>query len=136
MAYFYEGVGSHALTDLFSAGHVRTLSKKLRGDHCSSSRGSTATNQMHDEDSYNGLLMTNRIQSETWWVFGDSFYFEPFAQKNREMMHTALQESINEVHEAFEAGGSATQVQGHSHGSIVVLPGRGLDYIPDLETSE
>jgi len=132
-AYFYEGIASHPLTDLFSAGHIRTPSKTLRTSHCSPYRGSMATNQMHDEDSYNGILMTNRMETKTWWVFGDSFYFEPFNKDNRDMMHTALQESVNEVYEAYQ---SKTLTQGHSKKNSNNFPGKALDYVPDLEVSK
>lgn len=133
LAYFYEGLSSHSLTDLFSAGHIRVPSKRLRTSHCSSYKGGFATNQMHDEDSYNGLLMTNRIQSKIWWVFGDSFYFEEFNKDNRDMMGKALQNSINEVYTAFTSG---EQGSGHSLGGFTNYPGKGLDYVPDLEVSE
>lgn len=135
-AYFYEGLGSHSLTDLFSAGHSRTPSKRLRTSHCSALRGGLATNHMHDEDSYNGLFMTNRMKSEPWWVYGDSFYFEPFNQKNRDMMHNALQGSIDEVYAAYQAEGSSTEQQGSSSGSMNVYPGKGLDFVPDVEVSK
>mmetsp|Transcript_4066 Transcript_4066/g.5856 ORF Transcript_4066/g.5856 Transcript_4066/m.5856 type:complete len:866 (-) Transcript_4066:197-2794(-) len=137
MAYFYEGLGSHSLTDLFSAGHIRTPSKRLRTSHCSATRGGFATNHMHDEDSYNGILMTNRNGSEPWWVFGDSFYFEPFNEKNKQMMHTALQGSIDEVYAAFTTtGGFSVVHKGSSNGSMNEYPGKGIDFVPDIETSK
>jgi len=134
LAYFYEGLSSHSLTDLFSAGHIRNPSKRLRGSHCSDYRGGVATVQMHDEDSYNGLLMTNRINSKAWWVFGDSFYFEECNDDNRQMIGQALQESINEVYAAFQ---SKNQDPGHSNPKdLTNYPGKALDYVPDMEISK
>jgi hypothetical protein len=137
MAYFYEGLGSHSLTDLFSSGHVRTPSLRLRTSHCSPLRGGFATNMMHDEDSYNGLFMTNRIQSEKWWVFGDSFYFEPFSADNRRMMNNGLQGGIDEIYATYEArnSGSSEAIEGSSNGAMDVYPSKSLDFIPDLVVS-
>jgi len=135
LAYFYEGLSSHSLTDLFSAGHIRNPSKRLRGPHCSDYRGGVATNQMHDEDSYNGLLMTNRKKSNIWWVFGDSFYFEECNEDNRNMIGQALQESIDEVYAAFLSN-NQDPGPGHSMEDFMNYPGKGLDYVPDMELSK
>jgi hypothetical protein len=137
-AYFYEGIGSHSLTDLFSAGHVRNPYVRLSRNHCSGVTSANAINQMHDEDSYNGIYMTNRIKSDKWWVFGDSFYFEPFSEDNRKMILKALQGGINEVYAAYEARipGSSDAIKGSSNGEMGVYPSRSLDFIPDLAVSQ
>lgn len=112
MAYAYDAFASHFLTDLFSAGHLRTprgglldLTKNARF----ASLGYNAkmlglmANAMHDEDNYLGLWLKNGY-GQVWKAFGDGSYFDKKSEDNRAAIKEALQASVDEVWLAFKHG--------------------------------
>lgn len=112
LAYAMDAFAAHFLTDLFSAGHLRTprgplleVSKavvnKITG-YTSTNVGLMA-NAMHDEDNYLGLWMKNGHGS-VWKAYGDGSYFDIKSQDNRDAIQDALQASVDEVYRAFETG--------------------------------
>ncbi len=106
-AYAMDGFVSHFLSDLFSAGHIRTPRVALRttcpgnveGDP---SAGLTA-NVMHDEDNWNCLLVTN-AKGMHWWACGDHRFFDDENAQNRRVLHDAVKQSVEDVAAAFAAG--------------------------------
>lgn len=141
LAYALDAFGSHFLTDLFSAGHVRTPRAELLS--ISSKLGFTSltaglmANAMHDEDNYLGLwLKDNRIgpglQDHAWQAFGDGSYFDVKSGDNRQAIRKALQDSVDEVYKAFQSG-DVTQYPKYKALARVGYPlPAGADFINDL----
>lgn len=133
-AYAINAFADHFLTDLFSAGHLRTPRRKMYedeervpggipwGDHYFTYKdlASLLARAMHDEDCQYGLWVTNQ-RGDRWVVFGDKRYGDRFNYPNRKVMHNALQQSMDEVWEAFNS-------------KAVPHPGTSpvFSYLPDL----
>jgi hypothetical protein len=105
-AYFLNAFADHYLSDLFSAGHLRTDRVKL---HIWSTVGVPGTEIMcgdylakfvHDEDSRYGLNVENE-RSNRWRAYGDNRYFDKENQKNRQLCEEAVQVSIQEIYQAY-----------------------------------
>ncbi|KAK7226255.1 hypothetical protein V2G26_014258 [Clonostachys chloroleuca] len=104
-AYFIEGFAQHFLTDMFAAGHVRTLRRLLHstiftlglypGDQCGKGQ--------HDEDGTNGLWVTNQ-EGDSWAAYGDKQLGQGRSGKNRQMVPAASQAGVDEVWETFQSG--------------------------------
>ncbi|KAG8531944.1 uncharacterized protein KY384_003580 [Bacidia gigantensis] len=106
-AYFLEAFGQHFLTDLFSAGHIRTPRRALHstGPLCSTClydlwpADQSGKNQ-HDEDSTNGLWVTNDI-GQSWAAYGDMHLMDGRSAKNLQHVIEACQLGIEEIWWAF-----------------------------------
>ncbi|CAH0016129.1 unnamed protein product [Clonostachys rhizophaga] len=104
-AYFIEGFAQHFLTDMFAAGHIRTLRRLLHsttftldlypGDQCGKGQ--------QDEDGTNGPWVTNQ-EGESWAAYGDKQLGQCRSGKNRQMVAAASQAGVDEVWETFQSG--------------------------------
>ena len=92
----------HFLTDLFSAGHLRTPRKHLHNLWISTF-GDKLSQYMHDEDCRVGLSVVNR-QGTRWRAYGDNRYLDNVTIENKIMVGVAIQASIDEVYTAFLSG--------------------------------
>ncbi|HEX7816396.1 hypothetical protein [Dyella sp.] len=92
-AYAMEAFACHFLTDLFSTGHLRTPRKAL---HTANPASDLCAQRMHDEDSYNGLVVHNQ-KGNTWIAYGDKRLNDPPNQLNYTMAQAAVTLSLNEV---------------------------------------
>lgn len=115
-AYAVNAFADHYLTDLFSSGHLRTTRRQLYerqygatgplvDPRTSAWTPDSATSGMlakcqHDEDSLNGLWVTN-LAGDQWLCFGDSRYRDPQNYANAALVQKAVANSINEVFQAF-----------------------------------
>ena len=97
------------MTDLFSAGHIRTPRRKLHstgpftvlagflglwpGDQCAG--------YQHNEDSANGLWVTNAL-GQSWAAYGDTQLFEGRSAANRRYVVEASQMGVDEIWQAFQ----------------------------------
>ena len=102
-AYAMNAFSDHFLSDLFSGGHVRTPRKHLYDTVTPSSVGSLITRIMHDEDSLWGLNVTN-ANAQAWRAYGDKRYFDTVDLANKTMVDAAVQDSVDEVFNAFNTG--------------------------------
>ncbi|MGB8843345.1 MAG: hypothetical protein WCC64_19995 [Aliidongia sp.] len=109
LAYAMNAFADHFLSDLFSAGHMRTPRKQL-ADHISalglgSYVSSFLSRVMHDEDSKFGLNVTNG-HHEIWRAYGDKRFFDTIDLTNRNHVKQAVQASADEIFDAFIRGGA------------------------------
>lgn len=127
LAYAMNAYADHFLTDLFSAGHLRTPRKQIYDRLLSRSPAvlrdvnvglaGLLVRGMHDEDSRNGLTVTNAA-GRTWTAYGDKRLLDAASKDNRAMVVAAAQASADDIANAFMSG----QVQEPS----------ALSLIPDL----
>lgn len=105
-AYVFEAFAFHFLTDLFSAGHIRTPRRAIFEDvsnNLSPTIKGIIANAMHDEDGYFGLSVINKI-GDRWIAYGDESYFAKKSFENRSQINLALTNSIEDIRDAFNAG--------------------------------
>lgn len=105
-AYVFEAFAFHFLTDLFSAGHIRTPRRAIFEDvsnNLSPTIKGIIANAMHDEDGYFGLSVINK-KGDRWIAYGDESYFAKKSQENRSQINLALTSSIEDIRDAFNAG--------------------------------
>ena len=127
-AYAAEAFADHYLTDLFSAGHIRTprremlvisktvLAKLLPKDV----EAGALANAMHDEDGFRGLNVARNLHQDKWRAFGDYTYFDNDSFENRMRLQETLQASADEVWQY------ATNEPNHSHSDFNIL-----NYLPE-----
>lgn len=119
LAYAMNAFSDHYLSDLFSAGHIRTPRKELAAAFA---LGSMASNWMHDEDSRNGLSTQNK-RGDTWVAYGDDHLSTDANAKNKSLVIEAAQRSANEIWNTFQTGSLPAT---HS----------ALDLIPDVTKAQ
>ena len=93
---------------MFSAGHIRTPRRTLHSTRVKllpwpDFPGDRCAQRMHDEDSANGLWVTNKL-GESWASYGDKQMLHGKARKNLQVMVEACQMGVDEVWEAFRTG--------------------------------
>lgn len=103
-AYLMEAFCAHFLADLFSAGHLRTPRKGLHDDD---GVPDLLTQDMHDEDSYNGLMVSSSANRGQWPAYGDKRMMDPDNATNLGIAQGALQASAQEIYAAFSSGHAA-----------------------------
>lgn len=102
-AYAMNAFADHFLSDIFSGGHIRTPRKELYNASTPSDLGSLLSRKMHDEDCLWGLNVTSATQN-AWRAYGDKRYFDTVDLANKALVDIAVQESVDEVFQAFETG--------------------------------
>jgi len=102
LAYAYEGYAVHFLTDLFSAGHLRTPRIALTKwcEYSDAAISSYLAKVMHDEDIKNGIWFS-RSDGDTWYGFGDNLLFINDNSDNHQRMKDVVQKSADQVYAAF-----------------------------------
>jgi hypothetical protein len=103
LAYALDAFSNHFLSDLFSAGHLRTPRRELTDRVTIPGLGSLLAWWMHDEDSKWGLACQNR-DGQRWKSYGDKRLADTMNLKNRILAESAVQSSIDEVFIAFDRG--------------------------------
>ena len=114
-AYIANAFADHFLSDLFSAGHLRTDRVKLHnwsivGIPFSFLKcGDYLAMYVHDEDSHYGLNVENERagRGDQWRCYGDKRYFNPENQRNRELCEEAVKVSIQEIYNAYQTKNGA-----------------------------
>lgn len=101
--YAINAFADHFLTDLFSAGHLRTPRRGLDGLRAGRSVGAMLSWFMHDEDGASGLVVRNS-RGDQWTAFGDTRLLDPASADNLRLVRHAVQTSIDEVWDAFLTG--------------------------------
>lgn len=102
-AYAINAFADHFLTDLFSAGHIRTPRRQLYDSTIIPGQkglASLITRSMHDEDSHWGLWVNNP-RGDQWVAYGDKRYRDMSNYQNAGVVTAAVQQSVNEVYQAF-----------------------------------
>ncbi|KAK8061152.1 hypothetical protein PG997_015373 [Apiospora hydei] len=116
-AYIYEAFAAHYLTDLFSAGHLRSPRRELHTQHNLEMAAAglldvpmwdVQNRFMHDDDSATGIMVRNK-NGDQWIEYGDKQFFEPQACVNRARSMHCLDLSVQEV---YKIGYSSSQVIG------------------------
>ncbi|KAJ6528628.1 hypothetical protein DFH09DRAFT_1371197 [Mycena vulgaris] len=116
-AYFLEAYAQHFLTDLFSAGHLRTprraLHRNFFGDSGDEDEAPSiidrmyaedrCAQKMHDEDCANGLWVRN-ARGDQWVVYGDKQLWSGKSCQNFMMAVNACQAGVDEVWRARQSG--------------------------------
>lgn len=111
-AYFLEAFALHFLTDLFSAGHLRTPRRTLHQSLQELGKPWPAdqlTRAMHDEDCASGLWVTNAL-GESWAVYGDKELSAMKSFRNLDQVIAAAQIGVDEIWWAYW-NGSKTAVK-------------------------
>jgi hypothetical protein len=112
----------HYLSDLFSAGHLRTDRVKLHGwsmwkvPGTEIMCGDYLAMYTHDEDSHYGVNVENQ-RGDRWRCYGDKRYFNPENQKNRELCAEAVKISIQEIYQAYQTKNGAPV-----YGALKLIP--------------
>jgi hypothetical protein len=114
-AFEVEGMGAHFLTDLFSAGHVRTPRIEL-AHVCSPGRpysdrdisgdlriAAMLAGLMHNEDGNLGVLLTG-VGDGSWTAYGDASYFRLWAADNLPRIAISLGEALDSLLYRFLEG--------------------------------
>jgi hypothetical protein len=117
-AYAINAFADHFLTDLFSAGHLRTPRKELYDQCTPGTVGSLLARCMHDEDCMYGLIVHNS-RGEMWTAYGDKRLRDKPDADNLQRVQAAVQASVDDVWAAYQTQ-SVPQTM------------RALDMIPDL----
>jgi len=108
VAYAINAFADHFLTDLFAAGHMRTPRRKLfesasvHNPLTQAAAGLCAMG-MHNEDNKFGLWVENE-RRDKWVAYGDARYRDRWNSANRRVMKGALQQSMDDVWNAFKTG--------------------------------
>jgi len=111
LAYAINAFADHFLTDIFSAGHMRTPRRQMYEQATSvwvpgvgnyKDLASLMARIMHDEDSRFGLWVENS-RGDVWVAYGDKRYRDPADYANAVIVQDAVQASIAEVYAAFVA---------------------------------
>lgn len=117
LAYAVNAFADHFLTDLFSAGHLRTPRKALYDRSLPiGAVGSLLARCMHDEDSKYGLTVHNS-RGDTWTSFGDKRLLDDGDASNLTRVEEAVQISADEVWQAYENGRAPTKM-----GALELVP--------------
>ena len=114
IAVIKELFSCHYLSDLFSAGHIRTPRKPIY-DFVQANGylpgkiiiAGLLAEQMHNEDDVNGLWVkrsSDQGDQEPWQAFGDNCYFEPENEENRKRVIATVYKGLCDVYEAFQTG--------------------------------
>lgn len=103
LAYAMEAFASHYLSDHFAAGHLRTPRRELKDKVRPGVLGTLLSNYMHNEENKYGIHVHNAL-GDQWIVYGDFSYFNPFNQLNRQMLLKTLQQSSDEIFDAYYSG--------------------------------
>ena len=120
LAYAMNAFADHFLSDLFSAGHLRTPRRQMHNfgllDLCAK--------EMHDEDSFWGLSVENNApgdEKKHWKAYGDKKLFASGDLENFNVLATALYLSALDIWLAY------------STGQAPPAPSNALAYVPDLD---
>ncbi|XP_028412974.1 uncharacterized protein LOC114535856 [Dendronephthya gigantea] len=100
-AYAMDAFASHFLTDIFSAGHLRTPRVALHYQVTPSKVGDYLSKFMHDEDCKYGLRVTNK-RGDKWIAYGDKYLLTAGNKKNHQFVNEAIQKSAGQVYDAFK----------------------------------
>ncbi|BCA94176.1 phosphatidylcholine hydrolyzing phospholipase [Legionella antarctica] len=103
IAYAMEAFAAHYLSDHFAAGHLRTPRGELKNKVSPAVLGSLLASYMHNEENKYGLHVHNAL-GDHWIVYGDFSYFNPMNQLNQQMLLKTLQQSADEVFDAYNSG--------------------------------
>lgn len=126
-AYFYDGFACHFLTDLFSAGHIRTPRRAIWNSAVNPGTAGFAglcTRKMHDEDCRFGLYVNNARGNE-WLAYGDARLRDLSDTANELIAVAAVQASVDEVYVAYTNDAKAPPDPEDY---------RALTFIPNLES--
>lgn len=107
-AYAMNAFADHFLSDMFSAGHMRTPRKQLYDACHPSALGSLCSRYMHDEDCAQGLQVMN-ASKETWIAFGDKKYFDANNSENAKRCLQAVQVSATDIWLAYTGQAQPSQ---------------------------
>jgi hypothetical protein len=125
-AYALDAFANHFLTDLFSAGHMRTPRYEISTRRISGSSAvwdlladSYLPRFMHDEDCLNGLHVVD-ARGNNWMAYGDARLRDTPDADNLARVSGAVSASVGEVYEAYLTG------------VVQTLPFEALQRIPDL----
>ncbi len=102
-AYAMEAFAAHYLSDQFTAGHLRTPREELNQKITPAVLGSLLASYMHQEENKYGIHVHNASGMQ-WVVYGDTSYFNPLNQINRNMLLSTLQQSADEVFNSYYTG--------------------------------
>lgn len=130
-AFEIEAMGTHYLSDLFSAGHVRVPRTQLQavcgdGKVGGLLRGSSVESRlpggvpvagylakmMHDEDGKLGVELRG-VGDGSWTAYGDSMYFSKQGKTNKDKVIGSLVGGLNSVLSAFLDGLSGKDLGRH-----------------------
>jgi hypothetical protein len=106
-AYITNAFADHFLTDLFSAGHLRTPRTALHnwsqvGIPGFGDAGDVLSWYCHDEDYKYGLNVSNGKTS--WFMYGDKRIFDSVNASGLALAEQAVQASKQEVYAAYQTG--------------------------------
>ena len=103
LAYAMDAFATHYLSDHFAAGHLRTPRSELQDKVTPAVLGILLANYMHNEENKYGIHVYNAL-GDQWIVYGDYSYFNPLNQLNRQMLLKTIQQSADEVFDAYYSG--------------------------------
>ncbi len=102
LAYAMNAFADHYLSDMFSAGHMRTPRKQLYETVTPSVAGSYCSRYMHDEDCAFGLKVENEA-GDNWTAYGDKRFFDPANGRNKDICVQAIKASAADIYASFQS---------------------------------
>lgn len=122
-AYIANAFADHFLTDLFSAGHLRTPRVELHDASAIIATGDFAAKQMHDEDSWYGINVVNNVdKGNAWLLYGDRRIFDSDNRIGAGLARQAVEASKQEVFDAFRAGVNPFDAKGFQSKALALAP--------------
>ena len=103
LAYAMDAFACHFLSDHFAAGHLRTPREELKNLITPAVLGSLLSIYMHNEESMHGIHVHNDL-GEQWVTYGDFAYYNPLNQTNQQILLRSLQQSVDEIFDAYYTG--------------------------------
>lgn len=109
LAYAKNAFALHYLTDALSSGHMRVPRKEIQETLALPKiMALLLADYMHDEDSRKGLNVVN-YQGFKWRAYGDGYYLKKEGQRHREIVRQVIQQSTDDIFNAFISGKQPTQ---------------------------
>ncbi|STX28858.1 phospholipase C [Legionella beliardensis] len=103
LAYAQNAFANHYLTDSLSAGHMRTPRRAIANICLPAVLNLLIANLMHDEDSHQGLWVSNS-EGTSWLAYGDGDLYSDNSAFHREMILKMMQLSADDIYKAFQLG--------------------------------
>lgn len=122
-AYIANAFADHFLTDLFSAGHLRTPRLTLHDASAIIATGDFAAKKMHDEDSFYGINVVNNVdKGNAWLLYGDKRIFDSVNDRGARLARQAVEASKQEVFDAFHTGVNPFDTKGFQSKALALAP--------------
>ncbi|QSH41725.1 hypothetical protein P0136_06555 [Lentisphaerota bacterium ZTH] len=120
-AYALNAFACHYMMDRFAGGHIRAPFRQLCQTVFTQNIGACLGKYAHNEDCCDNLIVRNQL-GETWTAYGDHEFFSDCNRENRARLAAMLQQSADEVFDAYTTGCTAAPENTDRHFPYPVAP--------------